>query len=113
MLDASRVSARLSLGALSLLDGFAELSAAGVRSSLDPANRGGELRCRLDRPELSSHPAYHALFDPQTSGGLLLSVPAPRAADFLERLHGSGVHGTVVVGEILAAADIPVLEIRE
>jgi selenide,water dikinase len=94
-----------------LLDGFAELSAAGVRSSLDRANRAGESRCEVKRPELSARPAYHALFDPQTSGGLLLSVPASRAADLLERLHGSGVRAAAIVGEILAAADVPVLEI--
>jgi selenide,water dikinase len=113
MLDASRVSARVSLGALPLLDGFAQLSAAGVRSSLDPANRAGDSRCRLDRPDLSSRPAFHALFDPQTSGGLLLSVPAPRAPAFLERLHGNGVRTAVIIGEVLAAAEVPVLEIRE
>jgi selenide,water dikinase len=113
MLDARRVSARLSLGALPLLEGFAELSAAGVRSSLDPANRAGESRCHVDRSELSSRAAYHALFDPQTSGGLLLAVPTPRAADFLEQLRRNGVRTAVIVGEILAAADIPVLEIRD
>jgi selenide,water dikinase len=113
MLDAGRVSARLSLGALPLLEGFVELSAAGVRSSLDPANRAGESRCRLDRPELSLRPAYHALFDPQTSGGLLLAVPAPRAADFLERLRRNGLPEAVVLGEVVAAADVPVLELHD
>jgi selenide,water dikinase len=113
MLDASRVSARLSMGALPLLEGFAELNAAGVRSSLDPANRAGESRCRVDRPELNSRPAFHALFDPQTSGGLLLAVPAPRAADFLEQLHRNGVPTAGMIGEVLAAADVPVLELRD
>src|SRR5262249_14979678 len=45
MLDASQVHARLSLGSLPLLAGFAEISASGIRSSLDPANRAAESRC--------------------------------------------------------------------
>ncbi|MGE5195389.1 MAG: selenide, water dikinase SelD [Deltaproteobacteria bacterium] len=113
MLDASRVSARLTLGSIPLLAGFAELNAAGVRSSLDPANRASESRCRADRPELKSRPEYHALFDPQTSGGLLLGVPAARASDFLEQLRRNGVSSAVIVGEVLAAAAIPVLELRD
>ena len=42
-------------------------------------------RERLD-PE-----AYRILFDPQTSGGLLLSVPAERAQRLVELLKSSGV----------------------
>ena len=47
MLDASGVSARLSLSAIPLLDGFAELNIAGFRSSLDVANRRTESRLRV------------------------------------------------------------------
>jgi selenide,water dikinase len=112
MLDASRVSARLSLASLPLLAGFADLNAAGVRSSLDPANRSNESRCRVDRPELKSRPEYHALFDPQTSGGLLLGVPAARAANCLEQLHQCGVPTAAIVGEVLANTEDPVLELH-
>jgi selenide,water dikinase len=111
MLDASRVSARLSLKFLPLLEGFAELNAAGVRSSLDPANRAGESRCRLDRPELRSRPAFDALFDPQTSGGLLVASPAERATDFVRQLHTRGVAQAVIVGDVLAKTESPVLEL--
>jgi selenide,water dikinase len=111
MLDASRVSARLSLGSVPLLPGFADLNAAGIRSSLDPANRASETRCRFDRPDLKSRPEYHALFDPQTSGGLLLAVPPARAAEFLDQLHRTGVSTAVIVGEVLAATENPVLEL--
>jgi selenide,water dikinase len=111
MLDASHVSARLSLGSIPLLAGFRELNAAGVRSSLDPANRASESRCRFHLPEWQSHPEFHALFDPQTSGGLLLAVPASRAAEFRDQLHQSGVSTAVMVGEILAATENPVLEL--
>jgi selenide,water dikinase len=111
MLDASGVSARLPLGSIPLLAGFAELNAAGVRSSLDPANRATESRLRAERPEHHSHPACHVLFDPQTSGGLLIAVPPEHALAFLERLHQNSVPSAVILGEVLSAAEIPVLEL--
>ena len=40
------------------------------------------------------------LFDPQTSGGLLISVSADRAADLLTRLQASGVSDSAIVGEV-------------
>jgi selenide,water dikinase len=111
MLDAGRVSARLSLGSLPLLNGFAELNAAGVRSSLDPANRAVESRCRLADAALAARPEYHALFDPQTSGGLLIAVPEPRARAFVSQLKEHGVARAVDVGEIVEASQAPVLEL--
>ena len=113
MLDASRVSARLSLGAIPLLEGFVELNAIGICSSLDPANRVSESRCRLARAELASRPEYHALFDPQTSGGLLIGVPADRARDFVKKLKENGIPGAVDVGEVFGGSESVQLELVE
>ena len=41
------------------------------------------------------------LFDPQTSGGLLVAVPATRLADYLSR-----VDGAVEIGEVLPVTDM-------
>jgi selenide,water dikinase len=111
MLDASHVSARLSLGALPLLAGFADLNAKGIRSSLDAANRASEGRCRLARPELATRPEYHALFDPQTSGGLLVAVPVDRAAEFMNKLRANGIPAAVEIGEVLGASESVQLEL--
>jgi selenide, water dikinase len=40
------------------------------------------------------------LFDPQTSGGLLISVDAARTNDLLARLHQSGIPDAAVIGEV-------------
>jgi selenide,water dikinase len=40
------------------------------------------------------------LFDPQTSGGLLLAVPAGQADGLVSALHASGVTTAVRVGEV-------------
>ena len=40
------------------------------------------------------------LYDPQTSGGLLMAVPAGKASSVVERLHDRGVFG-FVIGEVV------------
>ena len=48
-------------------------------------------------------PAYLAdiLFDPQTSGGLLISISADRAPELLGRMHEEGISEAAVIGEIV------------
>lgn len=42
----------------------------------------------------------HLLYDPQTSGGLLISVPEERANELVERLHSRGVPHAAIIGRI-------------
>ena len=39
-------------------------------------------------------------FDPQTSGGLLFSVPATEGADLVKALRDVGVEGATIVGAV-------------
>ena len=82
---ASGVSARLNRTSLPLLDGAETLAAAGVRSTLWADNAA-------QAPEIASDPDPRAqlLFDPQTAGGLLASVPADAAGRVLEALRQVG-----------------------
>jgi len=41
------------------------------------------------------------LFDPQTSGGLLISVPGPEAESLRERMHEEGIEEAAIIGEIV------------
>jgi selenide, water dikinase len=49
------------------------------------------------------------LWDPQTSGGLLISVEAQRAQKVLDELHRRGVSMAVVIGEVLPKTDVALL----
>ena len=42
-----------------------------------------------------------ALFDPQTSGGLLISVSAEKAHELIEELHENSVEWAEIIGEVL------------
>ena len=43
----------------------------------------------------------HVLFDPQTSGGLLMSIDPDCAQTLLEDLHDHGVHQSAIIGEVV------------
>lgn len=41
-------------------------------------------------------------FDPQTSGGLLISLPAEEAEVLVARMHDDGLHDAAVIGDVVA-----------
>jgi selenide,water dikinase len=60
---------------------------------------------RLNMVEIAKEvPDYLAdiLFDPQTSGGLLISVSEQKTPVLLERMHREGIEEAVVIGEVVA-----------
>jgi selenide,water dikinase len=100
----SGVDAELQLSALPLLDGAVECVEAGIVSSLQPANV--RLRRALrNAQDFVREPRYPLLFDPQTAGGLLASVPAERAADAIRALQAAGYPQTAAIGRVLEASD--------
>jgi selenide,water dikinase len=106
MTDASGMDAELHLGAIPVLKGAREMVAAGVFSSLQPAN----LRLRRavrDRDAAQRLELYPLLFDPQTAGGLLASVPATAAASCVDALRQAGYAQAAVVGRVLARSGAP------
>jgi selenide,water dikinase len=69
---------------------------------------GGMARNRDFRKHMvnmrSSIPEYlqNILYDPQTSGGLLIAVSKTKASRLLKALHDGGVGDAVIVGEVVA-----------
>ncbi len=126
MLDASGAAAAVHLGALPLHDRVLELIArqvyaGGLRSNRDfllarlhevgPAGAaellaageaaGGEAAGRFAGPIAEQDPRVLAIFDPQTSGGLLLAVAPEKHALLLDALEHAGA-GAWTVGEVIA-----------
>ena len=100
----SGVDAELDLAALPVLDGAEEMVAAGILSSLQPANV--RLRRALrNQAEMVAHPRYPLIFDPQTAGGLLASVPADQAEACLSALRALGYIRAMAIGRILPQGD--------
>jgi selenide,water dikinase len=97
----SGVDVELDLGALPVLDGAEETASAGILSSLQPANV--RLRRALsNQAAFVNHPRYALLFDPQTAGGLLASVPAEAAGQCVAELRAAGYPGSAIIGRVLA-----------
>lgn len=84
--------------AIPLFDGVDELFAKGYYASIAEENYQS-LSAMLDADV--NNEKFPALFDPQTSGGLLFSVSSDQADACLEALHQSGVAKASVIGEVI------------
>ncbi len=96
MINASGVGAKLNLGAVRFLSGARDTAKAGILSTLQLQNRRLESSVRL---EGEKDERYELLFDPQTSGGLLASVPEERAEACLQKLKSEGCSEVAVIGQ--------------
>jgi selenide,water dikinase len=100
MARASRVGMRIVAGRLPVLDGFFRLAAGGVSTGSTRANRDAAAEQLADRSGLDAADRQ-VLFDPQTSGGLLLATPPDAAPALLAALLAAG-HQAAEVGEVVA-----------
>ena len=74
-----------------------------VEMGLVPAGLHRNREFRLSMLEISPNvPDWliDVFFDPQTSGGLLFSLPSGQAEEFLRRLHLGGVEEAAIIGEV-------------
>jgi selenide, water dikinase len=99
MLRASGVAGEVDAARVPFLPGAAELAAAGFVSG-GTRNNEAFLRDHVDLEPGLPPVAATLLFDAQTSGGLLLTVPPGRLAGLVEDLRGRGVE-PALVGRVL------------
>ncbi len=99
MLRASGAGAEIDLGTVPAYDGALSLVEQGILSSLQPQNL--HLRRAVRNPEIAAdQPLFALLFDPQTSGGLLASVPETNAATAISELARAGYPAACQVGTV-------------
>ncbi len=100
----SEVDAELDLSALPLLDGALDCVKAGIVSSLQPANVRLRRAIR-NQADYVNDPRYPLIFDPQTAGGLLATVPGDQAQACVDALKKLGYEHTAIIGRILPQGD--------
>lgn len=96
----SGVGMRIDFDRIPVHDAFYELIARGVSTGSTAANRSNVERY-LDVQAGLNAGQLEVLFDPQTSGGLLIAVPPENAAALLEALLQTG-HRAADIGEVTA-----------
>ena len=104
MTKPSGVDVALELAALPVLDGARETVRRGILSSLQPENVRLRRAVR-NREAATQHDLYPLIFDPQTAGGLLASVPGDRAGACIAALHGLGYARAAIIGEVKPLSD--------
>ena len=99
--DGSGVHAILNYNALPFYPGAYEMYKKGETTGSNRANRELVSRYPLQVEPVLSRAQDELLYDPQTSGGLLLSLPKEQAQELLSELHSAGVNIAAKVGEIV------------
>lgn len=92
---------RLELEAVPILEGAARCLEEGIVSSLHEANRQAAAVI-TGKPRKAGESIFELLFDPQTAGGLLASVPANSAARCLHELQQAGYRQAAIIGKVTA-----------
>jgi len=81
--------------------GALDMYKKGETTGSNKPNRAMVAKHQLEIGMPLSQAEEELLYDPQTSGGLLLSVPGGQAIDLLADLHAAGVNSAVMVGGVL------------
>ena len=97
MVQASKVTVTLNLAAIPLLDGALETASMGIVSSLQAQNMHA-LPAIANVSAVNTHPYFPLLFDPQTSGGLIASVPVEHSDRCLAALRALGYTHSAIIG---------------
>ena len=105
MCRGARVSARISMKDVPLIEGVADLAAQGMVTGASGRNWAGYGRdVRLGAAVTDVHKAL--LTDPQTSGGLLISCAREAADEVLATLRRDGFDSARVIGELSAGEPV-------
>ena len=101
MIEGTTTSAVIDVDAVPLLPRARDHCAAGIA----PAGSGRNKAFRgpmVDGAETVARELVDLLYDPQTSGGLLLSLPGGEADRVVVTLRQQGIEEAAVIGEVLA-----------
>jgi selenide,water dikinase len=98
--SASGVDLEIAWDDIPVLPGVLECLARGIVPGAVERNRESSADRMRPDPKLTND-MLDLCFDPQTSGGLLIALPADRARSLLSRLREAGVSEAAVIGRVL------------
>jgi selenide,water dikinase len=107
MAHASGVTLEIEYSRLHILPGVAVYARAGIRTGGANANRE-YLKDKVSFASGLDLVVGDIVFDPQTSGGMLIALPSDRAAAFVDYLISQKVDA-VVIGRVSAPGRIPIV----
>ena len=80
-----------------------DMYAKGVTTGVNKHNRA-KVEPNLEFADSAADEKREIIFDPQTSGGLMVAVPGEQAATIVDRLKESGLAHTAIIGSVQAAS---------
>ncbi len=112
MAEASKVAVELAFGKVPRLDGVIQWAKMGLLAGATYANRKYvEHKVRFDDDILLEE--QDLLFDPQTSGGLLVACPENNAPEFLRRAATEISTKCAVIGRVIDAQGDKIIRVSE
>jgi selenide,water dikinase len=111
MADASGVSLEMSAAKIPVFEGALDLAVEANVLPLGQKNRSAFERSVHFDPSMAE--AFNrVLFDPQTSGGLLIAAKAGRAQSLLRTLHAKGVRNARIIGRVIPRGGKSILVLK-
>lgn len=104
MATASKVTLEIIIDALPVMREALEMYKRGMTTGVNKNNRlmvSGNARFERELPNWYQE----IVFDPQTSGGLMVSVPENQSRDLLKALHDTGVEKACIIGHVKPLQD--------
>lgn len=103
MMEESALSMIISASQVPIFPGIRELAEKGIMPG--GLQRNKEFRLPMLNVDATCPPwLLDVLFDPQTAGGLLISLPPEGAENLLGKMHQAGLTEAAIVGEVVKAA---------
>jgi selenide,water dikinase len=102
MAKGSHNALSISAGKVPIIDGIQEFAKPDFVPGRSQVNKEFLKYTIIFKDEISAE-IMEILFDPQTSGGLLISVERNKAELLLDKLHNAGIAEANIIGEVLEA----------
>jgi len=108
MAQVSRVTVAVDLAQVPVLPGAEKLARKPYLTRAGSAN-ASEMAPALRKEGKPESQRLELVNDPQTSGGLLLSVPATEAEILVQKCRGRGAQAAAIIGEVIECQDVAVI----